>query len=311
MTTDRIMKLMEKIDSELLDYRTRIDNLVEAHNGAKSAAEQECAKMRGKWNDDYIQQYRTEQQKRSIEEAQRKMQQFREKTSQYVQLSLNQLNTEIDKLFNSPIDPDFSRKINAITLSGLTLTDSEFALLKKQAHGFAELRLLKQIAESRTRQEPGITLKDGKPETVSNDVPNAYNIGQLPDIQAVYRAFENYQSSVMFALSSYCGQNAELNDALGDGKPATLTITAGGYFRHGSYDALVKEIDKAAGLLPEMQPRELSEAERALIDVVIDPKSFEKYPLAIPNYVRKAAERSELLADYLSRDERYSQYLES
>ena len=110
MTTDRIMKLMEKIDSELLDYRTRIDNLVEAHNGAKSAAEQECAKMRGKWNDDYIQQYRTEQQKRSIEEAQRKMQQFREKTSQYVQLSMNQLNTEIDKLFNSPIDPDFSRK---------------------------------------------------------------------------------------------------------------------------------------------------------------------------------------------------------
>ena len=312
MSTDKIVRLMEKIDSDLLDYRSHIDTLAAAYMGKKSAVEQKCNEMRGQWKDSYIQQYRVEQEKQSIEEASKKMRLLREKASPLVQLSLNKLNNEIDKMFDAPIDPDFASKINAIVVSGLTLTDTEFALLKKQAKGFTEMRLLKQIAESRTKQALGVELKDGKPETISVEVSDIYNIGQLPDIESVYKAFKNFESAVKFVLSSYSGQEAELSEALEGDKSATLAIAARGYFKHTSYNILSQEIEKAATILPSMKPREsITDAEKALIDIAIDPKDCERFPTLIPERVRKTAARSDILADCLSRDERYSQYLES
>ena len=222
---------------------------------------------------------------------------------------LELIKKQLDSYFNAPVKADFANKINAIKLSGLQLSDTEFQILQQSATSYMERRLLNQLAESRTKTERKAVLnkQSGEPEYQTVQTADPYIRMELPDIDSIYKAYKSYRTAARGLLYSYAGHNAELSDMLENNIPNYVAINMDSYFRNGHEQEFAKVMDKANSILPESKiKRELTENDKRLIDTLIDPK----YPSLAKSKVREIAENSPELSELFLLDSRYSGFLE-
>lgn len=226
---------------------------------------------------------------------------------------LELIKKQLDGFFNAPVKAEFANKINAIKISGLKLSNLEFELLKETATSYMEYRLLNQLAESRTETRDKFIFNPEHPNGGQSgvekvEVSDPYIGLELPDIDGIYKRYNDYTRSAKALLYSYAGTKAELSEALDGNIPNYIAISMDSYFRNKAADEFLGVMDKANSILPESKiKRTLTENDKKLIDTLIDTK----YPTLAEGRVKEIAASSPELAELFALDERYAQYVDA
>ena len=297
---------IKKIASELNNYKKAVDEMIQRYKSDSMNHKNKVSQMQGTYTKEYIEEY-DKANKPTGRKYKKELEQLRSNADSVVSYYLGLLERQMDDYFNAPIRQDFSNKINSIFATGLQLSNIEFELLKKSAISYMELRLLNQLAESRKKQAE---ITDFIPETGETNrslvnVSDPYVIADIPDIIGAYRDLKNYSSSVNNALNFYCGENWELRDCFEPGYDYAFA-SGNAYFRLNPDADFEKTLESIAGILPAAKvKKELTERDKKLIDVIIDPR----YPGLAKQTVKDIAENSPELAELLSLDERYAEFL--
>lgn len=302
----KYQKHVKRISEALAKYKTEVDNLERSYNAERQKVKEEATRMRGKWTNEYINQYIADNNPDASIKA--KFQSARASVEPVVLDSLERIKRSLDDYFNAPVKTDFTNKIMAIKLSGLQLSDLEFKILQDSATSYMEYRLLNQLAETRTQKGEVVELgADGAGQRKTVDLQNPYTKVNLPDIEATYKAFESYKSSVNSLLYSYSGINAEMAHLLDKQLPDYISVTMDMYFRLNKETEFTSVMDKANSILPESKvKKELTENDKRLIDTLID----NRYPSLAKDRVKALAEADANIGELLLRDERYRGFLE-
>lgn len=221
--------------------------------------------------------------------------------------NLEAIKRRLDAFFNAPVRQEFANKVNSIAITGLALTDREFRILKDSASSYLEMRLLNQLAESRSRMEKVVEIdkQTGTPERKNMKVANPFLGLEVPDIDEIYSAFESYSMNAKRFADSYCGENTGLKQFLDD-VPIPLAVTADSYFRNKADESFLSVMEKAVTLLPKAEKKTLTEKDKKLIDTLIDPR----YPNLAKDTARTLAESSPEIEELLKLDPRYREFLE-
>lgn len=303
----RYANYVKKISDTLAKYKTDVDTLEGLYRADKQKVQAKADEMKGKWTDEYINQYLSEHSPDKNYKA--RLQGARAAVEPTVLHYLEMLEKSLDRYFNAPIKPDLANKIMAIKLSGLQLTDLEFKILQDSATSYMECRLLNQLAESRTKTEKKTVLnkQSGEPEYQTVQTANPYINLELPDMENTYNSFKSYLRSAKGLLYSYAGTNAEMSHLLDNDTPNYVAVSMDSYFRNHADEAFSKVMEKANSILPESKiKRELTENDRKFIDTLID----SKYPSLARDRVKALAEADTDIESLLLLDERYNKYLE-
>lgn len=295
---------VKKISDTLSNHKATVDNLIKVNSVEIQKHEAELSKMQGIYTPEYIEEYKKNW-KSSVNYADA-IQKSSERAVLEVELYLGKIKRELDKYFDSPIRQEFANKINAIALTGLSLRDSEFALLVDSASNYMEARLVQQLADSRTKKSTVTDINEqGYSEQRQVTVENPYYV-ELPDIDYMYRMYNEYASATKTMARNYCGQRAELKDYI-SGVSEYALLNADSYFRNDAASRFSKEMEKANSHLAESKVKTtLTESERKLIDTLID----SNYPSLAKQRVKALAEANSDIEDLLLLDDRYKGYLE-
>lgn len=303
----RYEKYVKKITVALEEYKRSIDALEKVYKQKTQDLNNKAEEMKGQWTDGYISDFLAEN--KPDVRIKKQMQDIRARHEPTVLHYLELIKKQLDSYFNAPVKADFANKINAIKLSGLQLSDTEFQILQQSATSYMERRLLNQLAESRTKTERKAVLnkQSGEPEYQTVQTADPYIRTELPDIDSTYRAYNDYKTAARGLLYDYAGHNAELSDMLENNIPNYVAINMDSYFRNGHEQRFAEIMDKANSILPESKiKRELTENDRKFIDILID----SKYPSLVKDRVKALAETDADIESLLLLDERYSKYLE-
>lgn len=298
-------KYVKRISEALAKYKTDVDTLEGLYRADKQKVQAKADEMKGKWTDEYINQYLAEHNPDKNYKA--RLQGARAAVEPTVLHYLEMLEKSLDRYFNAPIKPDFTNKIMAIKLSGLQLSNLEFKILQDSATSYMECRLLNQLAESRTQKGEVVELDNsGQPHRKETDISNPYYL-EVPNLEETYKAFENYKQSAKGLLYSYSGQKAEMSHLLDNNVPNYISISMDSYFRNKKDEEFTKVMEKANSILPESKiKRELTENDKRLIDTLVDSKC----PSLAKDRVKALAEADADIGSLLSLDERYKGFLE-
>ena len=299
-------KYVARITKELAEYRDAIDKLEQDYKAEQARHEKEIDEMRGKYTEQNIEEYK--QNLKIITPYTPKMSALRAKTAPIVSHYLELIEKQLNNYFNAPVRTEFATRINSIAITGLALSNTEFKILQESATSYMERRLLNQLAESRKKEERRAALNRETRETewVQEKVADPYIYVEVPSIEHIYDAFNDYKRNVEFLLNGYSGKKAELAECLESGMPSYMSITADNYFRNNHANIFLEVMDKANSILPESKTKkELTEQDRKLIDVLIDPK----YPTLAKDTVKQISLNSPELAELFSLDERYADFV--
>lgn len=302
----RYKTYIQKISEALEVYRADIIVLAKQHLSEVEKMEQKVKNMAGKYTPEYIEQYKKEQ--RFSTDYKARMNEYRSKAESVVMHNLEIIEKQLNGFFNAPVSPDFANKINSIAITGLVLNDAEFKILQESASTYMEMRLLNQLAQSRTKEGHGVEIDEkGTPKYTEKKVSDPYLYLEVPDINVVMKAFEEYEQSAKYLLNNYSGENAELYSFLENGAEQFISITADAYFRTKHPEKFIEVMDKANSILPENKmKRKLTEQDIKFIDTIIDPK----YPSLAKAAVKEIAEHSPDIGELLRLDPRYREFLE-
>ena len=301
----KYQKYVKRISEALAKYKTEVDNLERSYNAERQKVKEEATKMKGKWTDEYINQYIADNNQDANFKA--RLQGARASVEPTVLHYLEMIQKSLDNYFNAPVKPDFANKIMTIKLSGLQLSDREFQILQNSATSYMECRLLNQLAESRTQKGEVVELDNsGQPHRKETDVNNPYHL-DVPNLEEIYKTFENYKQSARGLLYSYSGQKAEMSHLLDNNTPNYISVSMDSYFRNHKEEEFTKVMEKANSILPESKiKRELTENDKRLIDTLVD----SKYPSLAKDRVKALAEADADIGELLALDSRYAGFLE-
>lgn len=189
----------EKIRKILTDYKTVVDKACEV----KKANEQKHAALLESQKSKYTKEYLAEME-RKFKEGQHSVyyppiDRARATAKKEINGLFEQMENELESMVNAPANSDFLNKLNALKISGITPSKKEFELLYKDCSSYMELRLLNELNKGRITEQG-----------------NSVNFAELqflvdcPDIDQLYKTFEDYKERVNITLDSYNGQNSEL-----------------------------------------------------------------------------------------------------
>jgi hypothetical protein len=304
---------VSKITDSLTTYKKGIDKLEQNYKVWQAKQKQEIAEMQGKYTPEYIREYET-----SINPPvlyKNTMKELRKEAEAITTYYLGLIEKQLNDYFNAPVRTEFANRIMSISVTGLALSNAEFQILQNSAHSYMELRLLNQLAESRTKQGTEVNFNPDteRPEAKEISIANPYNGIKLPNIDEIYREFSSYKASVGFMVNSYAGASAGLSEFLESKNaiktPGYLSIAADSYFRNKKADSFSAVMEKANAVLPESKiKRELSENDKKLIDVLVSPSC---HPLIAKQTVKEIAANSPELKELFLLDKRYAEYVEN
>lgn len=299
-------KYVSRITKELGEYKKAIDKLVQEYKTEQAKQKKEIEEMHGKYTEQYIEEYK--QSLKAANSYASKMGELRAKTAPIVSHYLELIEKQLNNYFNAPIRTEFANRINSIAITGLALSDTEFKILQDSAVSYMERRLLNQLAESRKKEERRAELsrETGEVAWKEEAVSNPYIHVEVPNIEKMYDAFKEYKRNAEYLLNGYSGKDAELADCLENGLPAYMSITSDSYFRNECENKFLEVMNKANSILPESKiKRELTEQDKKLIDVLIDPR----YPNLAKSTVAEISANSPELAELFLLDSRYANYV--
>lgn len=324
----RHQKLMQKIMQQLDNYKGVVDGVSAEYLKEKGKFEKELKEMEGKYTSDYIAESRKNwkpsgKYKGVIDLAR--------KTYQKIAFEyLNQIEKEMDRYFQIPVNSGFAATVTAIKALGVTPNNKEFELLQGASGGYWGLRLLNELGVSRTKTEQGAVLENGEVKRTEKEVKIPYGAVELPDIDKVYDSLQSVKNALNIAFKGYCGVNYELKDVvfpideMAEQTNAKITAEYGIEPPKQTRDAMTiskmassikcldenllnytvfsKMLDDLAISIPEPEKKTaLTDSDRNLIDSMID----SKYKYAAEEQAVKIAKADDRLADILLLDERY------
>lgn len=302
----RYKKAVAEITYALEKYKAKVDELEKERISNAEIRKREAESHRGQWTDEYIKKYSEERPfDAGIKE---KFDNARKEAEAVVLHYLDAIKKSVDGYFNAPVRNDFANKIMSVKLSGLQLTDREFQMFSQDAMNYMEYRLLKQLAEDRTREVNTVSLdENGTPKAQKSNESNPYFGLKLPNIDEVYNSFEEYERSARGLLYSYGGEKGTLSQMLEKNIPDHISMVMDGYLRNGAPDKFSEVMDKANSILPESKvKRVLTEQDKKFIDTLID----NQYPSLAAGRAKELAQADENIRQLLLIDERYSKYVE-
>lgn len=324
----RYKKLMKSILSELAQYKNDIDNLSAAYQAEVEKREEEFKEMDGKYTSEFISESR--QHWKPKKDYAKAINAARKKHRRNAFAYLAQVKEEMDAYFQVPVGSGFSTTVTAIKALGLTLSDREFEVLQGAAGGFWGLRLLNELAISRTKTGRETELENGEVRRKEKETKIPYGGVELPSIEGAHNALREVESAINLAFSGYCGMNYELADIVFPSKKAAEETNArieaayGAKVQHpardsmdihkmansvrcfdenhSAYATLSETMGSLMATMPESKKKTtLTDSDKALIDALIDPS----YPSLAQGKAVKIAGLDERLGDLLKLDERY------
>ena len=316
----------EKTMEALKEYEKSVDVLIPQYQAEVSRHNAELESMKGKYTDSYIAEERAKW--KPSKDYQRLLDAEREKRSSITEHYLELLKKNLDGYFNSPVSQEFANKITSIKLMGLQLTNREFMLLQESAVTYMERRLLGQLADNRTKNETRTVLNQpkldgnqtvsGALETVRMDVGNPFSGVDVPDIESIYRVYEEMKNNVHTGLQWYCGEELQFKEFVGYdggdfGSIAGVTHAAKCFDvnKNTSYQTFLSTMEKAVGILPQSKVKQkLTEKDRKFIDALIPAADYEKYPTLARGRAVEMARVSAEVASLLLLDSRYKEDVE-
>lgn len=300
---------IDKITESLEKYKRSVDSMAKNYIAEVGKVKETALSHKDQWLPEYIEQYIAEHNPQ--DKYKRMFDSEREKYKPIVTHYLALIKQSLDNYFNAPISRAFADKIMTIKAVGLQLTDREFRNLEKDASNYMEYRLLKELANSRTKKEDSVELDEkGNTKLVKKEVDNPYLKLKLPDADAVYNSFEEYERNANMLLNSYAGAEGALCDMLGNADdiykiPKHIAITSDSYLRNKSYEKFLNVMNSATSIMPENKvKRTLTDNDKKLIDALVD----SNYPSLASSKVAEICKNSPELAELFLLDERYEKY---
>ena len=267
-----------------------------------------------KYTQDYLKEYKAKTKPRT-DDLNAKIQEERKKAKSVVSRELGKIKHEMDSYFNAPLNQELANKINSITITGLKLSNTEFDLLKNQAKSYMDLRLLNQLAESRTKTEQKGVITDPNNINMDNNLhyekvenPNPYYI-DLPNIDICYSELKQFENRAMYCLDYYIGAEC-LNDMVecserdkyGQLPKVYINASADTIFKANANDSFINMLN-GLNIKDFSVNQELTEDETAIIDGLINPN----YPMLAKDKVKEVyAMGNSYINGLLENDNRYS-----
>lgn len=320
---------MKKVMQQLGEYKGTVDELATSYQSELARREKELTGTNGKYTDSYIEEARKNW--KPSKDYSGEISKAREKHKKIALAYLGQIQKELDSYFQIPVDSGFATTVTAVKSLGMTLNNREFELLQGKANGYWGLRLLNELAVSRTKTEKRAELGDNSEmKRVEKEVKIPYsNIG-LPDIEKAYDNLRNVINAVNIAFDGYCGKDYALKDIVFPVDEATERTNAKLAEAYGvepqkqtldsvtiskmassikcfdenyrSYTVFSEMMDSLAATMPEPKRKTaLTDSDRNLIDTLISPN----YPSLAKDDAIRIAKADSRLAEILSLDERY------
>lgn len=303
----KYQRYLKEIKTIVEQYKKRIDELVVLKK--EQDAELEKMKNSGIYSDSYIEEYTKTH--NNADKFAVLMEQDRKTSIEKAYYYKGLVKKDIDKFFNGDVTTSIANKVQAIKNSGLQLSNRELDLLKAECKSYYDLRLLQQIASTRTeKQTVTETNKDGEFINVVKDVTTPYNI-VIPDIENAYRNYEDFSAHLDAFFTTYCGANHELKESLPPdryGMPREIyeSIYANSFIEKNKIDTFESGLNETMQCLPENNIKTaLTDTDKAIIDTIINPQ----YPNLAKTEVERLSELSPELAELFSLDERYRDFV--
>lgn len=303
-------KYVDEITNLLVGYAGKIDSLANSKKRLVIDLENEINGMKGKYTDEYITEY-----KKNYKFPDYKLQidAERKNARELVDYYLETIEKQLDSYFMAPVRTDFANKINSIKITGLKLSDREFDMLAKSAKSYMEMRLLNQLAETRTKTELKTVLdsQTGTPKAEKGETAAPYVYLNVPDLDKCYESFKNFKRGANFLLDSYSGTNAELAEFLENGVSSHVSIAANSYFRNKSAETFTKIMTEQGEILAKTGvKRTLTERDKKVIDALINEPFPELYKDKVQARVKTIAEGMPEVGALLKLDGRYNKYID-
>jgi len=282
----------EQILKELME---NVLNIAGQYNEEEKSRKAELEKMRssGMYSDAYLSTYlENTPYKRNYAQMIKRTCDLK---SDRVKHNNKRLRELIEEYYNGELNKDLSNKFISFQQMGVKLSAKELEAMEKSATSYADKRLFNQYAEN-----------------------NGYSFVKLPNYDAIMRELSNYESSSL-NMFNYGGINGELyefidkwnsnkDDAGETIKPfdraigKALCMGADAFIRNDETSHFKAFLD-STGI--ELNVKELSKDEQALIDEVLDNTS----PYLIEKTVKETAENNAIMRDLFLRHDEYRKYL--
>ena len=303
-------KYIDTITDLLVGYAGKIDSLAMTQSRIKIDLENETKAMKGKYTDAYIAEYKKNY---KFPNFCQQMTIARNECKEVVDYHLKTIEKQLNAYFMAPVRQDFANKINSVKITGLQLSNKEFDMLAKSAKSYMEMRLLNQLAETRTKTEMKVSLDPDtrEPKREKSEAAAPYNYIDVPDLDQCYKAFEEYKQNVYRLLNDYSGKNADLCEFLESGRTKNLSLTSDSYFRTKAAERFKNLMSQQEEILEKTGVKtSLTERDKKVIDTLIDVEFPSIYPDKVKNKVQNVASAMPEIGELLRLDERYSKYLE-
>lgn len=294
-----LLNYINKITKLLTDYKASVNALESKYFADKETVVQKAEANRGKWLPEYIAEYIAENDPKVRFEQEFKRTQA--DTKGKVENALSLISLVFDSYFNAPISEAFANKITAIKLSGIQLTNREFANLEKDANTFMERRILQHIAESRTKESSVASYdnKSGDMKREKTAVANPYMGLYVPNPDIVYDSFAEFERNAIRMVNQYSGAKGTFAKSIGI--PTDISITSDAYMRNHVDESFARVLDKYP--IENTSLPKLTTEERETVDEKVNPT----YPSLAREAAAEVAIKDSEMAVLLIRDKRYSQ----
>lgn len=294
-----LFNYINKITKILTDYKLAVNELESKYFADVEKVKQTAGSNRDKWKEEYIAEYIAQNDPRSRFEQQFKKSQ--ENTRAEVENALLLISLVFDSYFNAPISEAFANKITAIKLSGIQLTNREFANLEKDANTFMERRILQHMAESRTKESSVASYdnKSGDMKREKTAVANPYYGLNIPNSDMIYDSFGKFEYDALRMVNQYSGMKGTFAKSIG--VATDISITSDAYMRNHADETFAKIVEKYP--IENTSLPKLTTEERETVDEKVNPT----YPTLAKEDAVKVATKDANMAVLLLRDKRYSQ----
>lgn len=322
--------LMKKIIKQLSEFKAEVDKISLEYAAEREVHEKQLKDMTGKYTPTFIEESRRKW-KPETDYAE-KINAVRKEHEVPAMTYFGKIKTEIDQYFQTPVESGFVNTLTAVKMLDVRLKSQEFEVLQGAAGGYWGLRLLQELAISRTSTGQGVKIEGGQPKSVSQEKPTPYVGVKLPKIEDVYKSLQSVKNALETAFSYYCGANYVLQDFIFSlneerveierriekaygvktqeqtPKKSAVEISQMAYAtkcvddEHEVYLNFLKVMDEVAATMPKAKEKTyLTQKEKNLIDMLINVK----YPTVAKQDAVKLAKSDEYLAELLKLDSRY------
>ena len=280
---------VEEIEISLNTFKSKVDEIASnfAMVGASETAKIKEHLDKGEWTKEYCQQKIDEAWHENLQRVQANYDKAHEKAKNDCDFYLSMINRKYNQYFNAGVRPEFVSKIEAYKSMGVTPVKRELELMCDEAYSYSEKQIVKAYI-----------MDLGKPRVTKDDKGNIdhsqtytpvditdyerYGLDDV-DIDATYKALDDFRDSIYLVLDHYCASDVYLypitgHEAFvdkGNGVKAYsddfnfYAVNATNFWDNKKDQEIRERIDKLNGLTERKTA--LTASERDLLNTLLSP----------------------------------------